>query len=213
MAIDDLLDEHEQGQRVQDWLRRNGLSIVGGVAVGIAAIWGWQSWQASQLHSSAADNARYQAVVGQLASSDLEEAARQVKALEGQSNGIYGDLAALALVKAQVGAGKIEEAIAVLQGLKTEGEFKALVDQRIARLQIELGKPADALATLGQAADAASLEIAGDAHVAAGDQGKARDSYAAALKALAEEAPQRGLLETKLSDVGGEVPAADDTTG
>ena len=63
MAIDDLLDEHEQGQRVQDWLRRNGLSIVGGVVLGIAAIWGWKNWQASQLQSSAADNARYQAVV------------------------------------------------------------------------------------------------------------------------------------------------------
>ena len=211
MAIDDLLDEHEQGQRVQDWLRRNGLSIVGGIALGVAAIWGWQSWQTSQLNSSAADNARYQAVVQQLASSDLDEAARQVKALEAGSKGIYVDLAALALVKAQVEAGKIDEAIGVLQGLEVEGPFKVLVDQRIARLQIESGKPADALATLSGQSDAASLEIIGDAHVAAGDADKARDAYASALADADEDAPQRRLLETKLSDVGGELPPADST--
>lgn len=212
MAIDDLLDEHEQGQRVQDWLRRNGLSIVGGVVLGIAAIWGWNNWQASRLQSSAADNARYQAVVAQLASSDLEEAARQVKALETESSGIYVDLAALALVKAQVEAGKVEEAIAVLRGLKAEGEFQALVNQRIARLQIEAGKPAEALATLGNAQDPTSLEIIADAHVAAGDSEKARDFYTKALLALKADAPQRGLLEIKLSDVGGEVPATEDAT-
>jgi predicted negative regulator of RcsB-dependent stress response len=212
MAIDDLLDEHEQGQRVQDWLRRNGLSIVGGVALGIAAIWGWQNWQASQLHSSAADNARYQAVVDQLASSDLEEAARQVKALETESSGIYVDLAALALVKAQVDAGKIDEAIAVLRGLNADGELKLRATQRTARLQIEAGKPGEAIATLGAAADAASLEIIGDAHVASAEGDKARDAYARALQGLKDDAPQRGLLETKLSDVGGEVPARDDAT-
>lgn len=212
MAIDDLLDEHEQGQRVQDWLRRNGLSIVGGVALGIAAIWGWQNWQSSQLNSSAADNARYQAVVDQLASSDLDEAARQVKALENESSGIYVDLAALALVKAQVDAGKIEDAIGVLRGLKAEGEFKSLVDQRIARLLIESGKPAEAITALSSATDASSLEILGDAHVASGDVDKAREVYARALEGLKDDAPQRGLLETKLSDVGGEVPANDDAT-
>ena len=30
MAIDDLLDEHEQSERVRTWLRKNGLSIIGG---------------------------------------------------------------------------------------------------------------------------------------------------------------------------------------
>jgi len=211
MAIDDLLDEHEQGRRVQDWLRRNGLSIVGGVALGIAAIWGWQNWQTSRLNSSAADNARYQAVVEQLAGSDLDEAARQVKALEAESKGIYVDLAALALVKAQVQAGKIEDAIEVLKRLDVEGPFKVLVDQRIARLQIEAGKPADALATLAAHDDAATQEIKGDAHVAAGDEAKAREAYTRALAGTGEDAPQRRLLETKLSDVGGELPSADTT--
>ena len=53
MAIDDLLDEHEQGERVRTWLRKNALGILGGLALGIAAIYGWRAWvshQASQHH-------------------------------------------------------------------------------------------------------------------------------------------------------------------
>ena len=42
MAIDDLLDEHEQSERVRSWLRKNGASIIGGVAIAIGAIAGWQ---------------------------------------------------------------------------------------------------------------------------------------------------------------------------
>ena len=206
MAIDDLLDEHEQEQRVRDWLRRNGLSIVGGVAVGIAAIWGWQSWQANRIAGSAADYARYQSVVSGIASSDLDKAAEQLKAMEADSDGIYVDLAALSLAKAQVEAGKLEEAITSLQGLKVDGDFKAIVNQRIARLQIESGKPADALATLAGADDASSLEISGDAQVALGKSELARDAYEKALAGLDEAAPQRRLLEIKLSDAGGELP-------
>ena len=43
MAIDDLLDEHEQGERVRTWLRKNALGILGGLARGIAAIYGWRA--------------------------------------------------------------------------------------------------------------------------------------------------------------------------
>jgi predicted negative regulator of RcsB-dependent stress response len=48
MAIDDLLDEHEQGERVRSWLRKNGAVMVGGVALGVAVIVGWQWWNARQ---------------------------------------------------------------------------------------------------------------------------------------------------------------------
>ena len=45
MAIDDLLDEHEQSERVRSWLRNNGSGLLGGVALGLAVILGWQWWQ------------------------------------------------------------------------------------------------------------------------------------------------------------------------
>ncbi|WP_293706421.1 YfgM family protein [Stenotrophomonas sp. UBA7606] len=211
MAIDDLLDEHEQGERVRTWLRKNGAGIFGGIVLGIGAIAGWQWWQKEQVGKLAEANARYEAVSRSLQSKKLDEAAKEVAALEGGKAGIYADLASLELAKAQVEAGKSEDAIKTLQALKTEGEFKALIDQRIARLFIETGKPQDALALLGTAEDSPGLEVRGDAQLALGKRDEARDSYSQALAKLDVAAPQRRLLETKLMDAGGTVadPAAE----
>lgn len=211
MAIDDLLDEHEQGERVRTWLRQNGAGIFGGVVLGIGAIAGWQWWQKDQVNKLAEANAHYEAVTRSLQSSDLDEAAKQVTALESGKAGIYADLAALELAKAQVEAGKAEDAIKTLQVLKAEGEFKMLIDQRIARLLIETGKPADALALLGNAEDSAGLEIRADALIAQDKRDEARELYRQSLGRLDVAAPQRRLLETKLADAGGTVadPAAE----
>lgn len=203
MAIDDLLDEHEQEQRVRAWLRRNGLSIFGGVVVGLAAIYGWQTWQASRLAGSAADYMRYQSVVSDIASSDLDRAATQLAELEADSKGIYPELAALALAKAQVDAGKPEDALVSLRNIQADGAFKLLVNQRIARLLIETGKPADAVKVLGDADDVLSLEVRADALLADAQVAPAAQLYAQALQATAADAPQRRLLEIKLSDAGG----------
>ncbi|HET9189990.1 MAG TPA: tetratricopeptide repeat protein, partial [Rudaea sp.] len=41
----DVLDEHEQGELVQKWLRENALSILIGVGLGLVLIFGWQQWR------------------------------------------------------------------------------------------------------------------------------------------------------------------------
>ena len=48
MAIDDLLNEHEQSERVRSWLQKNALGLIGGVALGLGLIAGWQWWQKRQ---------------------------------------------------------------------------------------------------------------------------------------------------------------------
>lgn len=211
MAIDDLLDEHEQSERVRTWLRKNGAGILGGVVLGIGAIAGWQWWQKEQVGKLAEANVRYEAVSRSLQSKNLDEAAKEVAALGGGKASIYADLAALELAKAQVEAGKYDDAIKTLRALKTEGEFKALIDQRIARLLIETGKPQDAVALLGKADDSAGLEIRADALMAQNKRDEARELYTQALAKLDVAAPQRRLLETKLMDAGGTVadPAAE----
>ncbi|MCG8276956.1 tetratricopeptide repeat protein [Stenotrophomonas sp. NLF4-10] len=211
MAINDLLDEHEQSERVRTWLRQNGAGILGGVVLALALIGGWQWWQKQQLGKLAEANSRYEAVSRSLQSKDLDEAAREVAALEGGKAGIYADLAALELAKAQVEAGKYDDAIKTLRGLKVEGEFKTLIDQRIARLLVETGKPEEALSLLGDTEDSAGLEIRGDALVAQDKREQARDLYKQSLGKLDVAAPQRRLLEIKLMDVGGSVadPAAE----
>ncbi len=205
MAIDDLLDEHEQSERVRGWLRKNGVSILAGVAIAIGGIWGWKEWQTRHSNSLAGANVQYQIVLKSLEEKDLEQAAKGVKDLESGKANIYADLAALQLAKAQVDAGKNEDALVTLRAIKADPEFKPVIEQRVARLLVATGKTEDAIKQLGTATDSASLEIHGDALMAQGKRDAAREQYEKALKTLDVAAPQRRLLETKLTDAGGTV--------
>ena len=49
----ELLTEEEQVEQLKKWWKENGLSIVGGVVVGLALVFGWRSWQHHQLERSA----------------------------------------------------------------------------------------------------------------------------------------------------------------
>src|SRR5438270_12572070 len=44
----EVLDEHEQGELVQKWLRENVLTILIGVGLGLVMIFGWQQWRTHQ---------------------------------------------------------------------------------------------------------------------------------------------------------------------
>jgi predicted negative regulator of RcsB-dependent stress response len=205
MAIDDLLDEHEQSERVRGWLRKNGVSIIAGVAIAIGGIAGWQWWQKEHSNSLAGANVQYQTVLKHLQDKNLDAAAKGLKELEGGKANIYADLASLQLAKAQVDAGKNDDALATLRAIQADPEFKPAIDQRIARLLLATGKNDEAIKQLGSATDSASLEIHGDALMALGKRDEARGQYEKALKTLDVAAPQRRLLETKVMDAGGTV--------
>src|SRR6476619_1912863 len=107
MAIDDLLDEHEQGEKVRTWLRDNGAGLIGGVVLGLALIGGWQWWQKQQGGKQIQAGEHYQAALKTIESKDLKKAAPQVADLKG----VYSTLAALELAKAQLDAGQRDAAI------------------------------------------------------------------------------------------------------
>jgi len=201
MAIDDLLDEHEQGEKVRTWLRENGAGLIGGVALGLALIGGWQWWQKQQGSKQVAAGEHYQAALKSIEAKDLKQAVPKVAAL----HGVYATLATLDLAKAQLDAGQRDAAIASLGKVKADDPaLAAVVQQRLARLLIDAGKADQALALLpSSGSDANALEIRGDAQSALGHRDLARNDYAHALTQLEIGSPQRRLLELKLSEAGG----------
>lgn len=206
MAIDELLDEHEQGERVRSWLRKNGAGLLGGVCVGLAAIIGWQ-WWGNQRHAGLVEaNSHYESVVASIRAKDLDKASKDMAALNSDTSGVYAELAALRLAQAQLDAGKHDDALKTLRAVKADSAFASIVNQRVARLLIESGKPAEVQGVLGAATDGSSLEIRGDALVAQGKRDEARELYTKALGLIDSASPQRRVLETKLMDVGGQVP-------
>lgn len=208
MAIDDILDEHEQSERVLEWLRRNGAGLFGGVLLGLAAIGGWKFWEQRQQQQQYELADQYQSALDAIEASD-EQAAAKVDAL-GAS--VYASLARLQLAAAQADAGQRDAAIATLKAVSTaEPAIASIVDQRLARLLIDAKQPEAALELLADQDAPVALEIRGDAQYALGQRAAARTSYAQALAKLDVGSPQRRLLELKLTEVGG-IPATTEAT-
>ena len=201
MALDELLDEHEQGERVRSWLRQNSLGLVGGLALGLALIWGGRWWMEQAHQKRVAEGEAYRAALASIGANELDKAATQAAALK---QGPYAALVAMDLAKAQLDAGKRDEAIATLRAVNSNDAGITLVArQRLARLLIDAGKGEEALSLLAGSDDATSIEIRGDAHFALDKREDARKDYVDALRKLDVAAPQRQLLEFKLTQAGG----------
>lgn len=219
MAIDDLLDEHEQSERVRNWLKNNGAGLIGGIALGLAVIFGWQWWgrhQAQQRQQAFQDYAAAQASLDKAAAADQKPA--DLKPVQADiarladENELYANLAALRLAKAQVESGKRNDAIATLKAIKPAAELKPVVDLRLARLLADAGKHDEALKLIGNASDGDSLVARADILAATGKPEQARELYLKALTGMDVAAPQRRLVELKLTDVGGTPPKPAEAT-
>lgn len=210
MALE-MMDEHERGEAVRAWVRQNGSAIVGGVALGLALIFGYQWWERSKVEHRLDAATQYQAVADAAERKDLEALNQLSGALaKDYADTPYALLAAMQVADAQINAGKIEDARKALDDAATlaqEPALKALIELRRARLALAANdaegaiKLVDALPKDMYAGLAA--EVRGDALQALGRTDEARAAYDTALIELETGAPNRRIVEMKLSDLGG----------
>lgn len=214
MAIDDLLNEHEQSERVRSWVRTNAIGLIGGIALGLGAIAGWQWWQGQQQQGRMAVSGRYaEAVVDFETGLPTTDKARATIDGIRKANPTLGALAALQLAKSQVDAGKPEDAIATLRNLHDlDPDMRAIVRQRLARLLVSSNKGKEALALLDDERNPAMLDVRGDAQMVLGDRAKAQQAYLKALGLVDVGDPQHRLLRLKLIEAGGTPPHTEDNT-
>ena len=179
---------------------------MGGVAVGLALIWGWHWWQDKRSADQAAEAMVYDRFQQQL-DGGVDALSKAYADLPKGTP--YQVMGGLDLAKAQVEAGKLDEAIATLRAIEvSQPTLKSVVDNRTARLLVDTGKHEEALKLLAQSTDAQALEIIGDAQLALGKTDAARDAYQKALRSLEEGSPARQLVEIKLAHVGVDAAAA-----
>ena len=212
-------DEHEQSERVRSWLQQNGSSLITGVAMGLALVFGWQWWQgrAGQHHEEA--SGQYETLSQALDAKDAAKAKVLASQLgEKFADTGYATLASLRQAAFMHESGKDAEALALLRAARTKTTDPGLVeiiDIRIARLLLISGKADEAAKALekvtaphySQIVD----ELRGDIAIARGQRDEARKDYERALAALDQAAPTRPLLELKLIDAGGQPPAKPET--
>lgn len=212
MAIDDLLNEHEQSEQVRSWLRNNALGIIGGIGLGLAVIAGWNWWQAQRQQADMGVSAAYAQAVKAFEDGKLPaDKGQGVVASLDKNNPALGTLAALQLAKAQLDAGKRDDAIATLRGVRdVPSDLRPILRERLARLLIDAGKAKEALALLDDETNPAMLDARGDAQFALGDMAKAQEAYRKALVLVAVGDAQHRLLEMKLIEAGGTPPHTED---
>ncbi|TBV73406.1 YfgM family protein [Pseudoxanthomonas winnipegensis] len=209
MAIDDLLDEHEQSERVRNWLKNNGAGIIGGIALGLALIFGWKWYGQHREQQSQAGYASYAEAVKAIGGTDLKAAQDKVAALQKHdADSIYTELALLQLAQAQVKAKQNDAALATLKAVKADSPVKPYADLHAARLLNAAGKQDEAIKLLASYDSASALEARGDALVLAGKRDQARETYLKALTSLDVASPQRQMVEIKLTNAGGTPPGS-----
>lgn len=205
----DAYDDYEQSERVQKWLRQNGLSIVVGVIIGLIAIFGYQQWRNHRMAHQMQASGLYQQLQGVIDTGDANAIEFLTQELmKGYSDTPYATFAVSDRARKQVEDKQLDKALESLAWAEQHApspELKALVELRIAHVQLAKGNAQEALNALDRMpADSYAIEsqeLRGDALVKLGRHDDARKAYKAALKAMGPDVQHDNEVQMKIDDL------------
>ena len=200
----------EQIENFKAWWREQGLAVVGGIVVGLCALFGWRGWQAHLITQSQEASDIYLQL-----SEDDEDAGNPPnlkeigeRLIEDYDTTPYAEFAALLLAKEAVEENDLDAAGKHLRQVMEHGkndELQHIVRTRLARLLLLQDKVAEAssLIDIAEAGEFTALyaEIRGDILLQQGDPEGAGKAY---QEALDKSASAQSVLQTKLDDLGTE---------
>jgi predicted negative regulator of RcsB-dependent stress response len=216
--VEDLSD-NEREEQLRRWWADNWLWIIGGIALGLGALAGWNYWQTSKLKAAELDESSYLAVLDALGRNDKDAAIKQATDLRKlHPKSPYADQSDLALARFAVDQRDFDGAAQRLRAVadsSRDAELRLIATTRLARVLAEQGKHDEALKLLDvtQAGSFAPLyhDLRGDILAARNDAAGAREAYDAALAATVADPPQgfdRAYVELKRDALAGAATAA-----
>lgn len=205
--IDARYSEDEQAERLKEWWKKNGTSIVAGVVIGVGAIAGvnyWRDYTRTQAENASQQFAQMLSVTGEEVASTGSELMRDY------ADTPYAGLAALYLAKEHYASGEVEESAGMLRWAlenSSEPSIQHPARLRLARILIEQDKLDEAakLAAVENPEGFASeyFELQGDIAMARGEAQAARTAYEDALREMSPGSPYGDLLTMKLDSAAG----------
>jgi len=208
--VDPYASENEQIQLIKDWWKRNGKPIIGGLCIGLGAVYGWRAWQ-SQVNTRADEaSVEYEKLLTHVAEHRAESASRAAHRLvKSHQDSQYAAFAALMLARLAVEAGDVAKARDHLRWVLDHAgktELERIARLRLARLYLEEGKGAQAASVLGGRGTAADSvlhrETEGDILLAQGKIEAARKAYQEALAAAGAAGSDPSFVQMKLDEIG-----------
>ena len=198
--------EEQQIAELKKWWSDNGTSIIVGVALGLAGVFGFRAWLAYQENVAGQASTIYAVMQQGLERDDRQLVSERADILISQYNSTpYAALAALALAKVSLQEGDLDAAGGQLQWVLDNGKVDAVKETarlRLARVLIAQQKPDEAEALLQvprttSAVDNLYDEVYGDIYAARGDLTAASEAYQRALAATPANNPGSNLLKLK----------------
>lgn len=204
-------DEHEQSERVKQWLVKNGINLLTGLLLAISAVSAWHWWQGRQVKESMEAANQYQTFIQAVKKNDATKAVVLGEAfIKNYQKTDFAFLAALHIAKFQQEQGKPGLAMKALEqatSVAHSEQNRELVLIRKAQLSLSQAKPAEAQKTLAtfkpEYFTASYAEIQGDIALTQGKREQAAKNYQTALSNLNPDAGSRTLIEMKLTEAGG----------
>ena len=204
--MDANLTDDEKLAELKKWWGENGGSIITGIVLGLAVLFGSKAWFAYQERNAETASNIYTTLMTAMESGDNQVVTERAGMLLSDYSGTpYATLAALALAKINIETDELAAARSHLQWVIDNGDSDVMRNTarlRMARVMIAMDNLDGAAALLQQATPGSSFEplyteVRGDIDFARGDQAAANKAYEAALAATASDAPGRHLLQLK----------------
>jgi len=213
MAVE-LYDEHEQGERVRKWIKEYGFSIVMGLVLAFAGIFGFQQWRSHQANQSQLAAQYFDVIQSELESGETDFAIEQYEALrEAASGSAYVGLAGLLVASAHVDNAELEPAARIYRDILEQKRLSNLwpvARLRLARVMDAQGDRPGALALLEGEAPAgfegAWAELRGDLLLAMDQPEQARLAYEEALQHQSGQFGAGGMIQLKIDATGPGLP-------
>lgn len=199
--------DDEKVEAIKKWWKENGTSVVSGVVIGLAVVFGWRGWVEYRNSVGAQASASFEQLLASTSSGQTESATKQAELLNQDYDSTpYAALGSLVSAKVRYESGDLPGAIAELQRVLAKAPDPALARLaalRLARIQVAEGQLDDAAATVrahddGQSFAGDFAAVRGDIAAARGDLVKARAEYE---KAIAAGTGLSQLIRLKLDNL------------
>ncbi len=205
MAVE-LYDEHEQSERVRSWIREYGMSLVMGLALAFAGIFGYRYWQEQQVAGQRLAAEYFNVIQRELGNEQLNFAEEQFQAMrDALGKNAYTALAALLMASAYIEDGRLQPAVELYREVLSNKRVESLWPStrlRLARVLQAQGELTEALSLLdGEAPTGFQgvwAETRGDLLLAQGNPVAARAAFEEALDNLSGQGASRNLIQLKI---------------
>lgn len=199
--------DEEKVEAIKGWWKENGISVFGGLAIGLAAVFGWRAWVDHQEGMAQQASSAFEQLAATVETGNAAAARTQAALLlEKHGETPYGALAHLLLARVEMDAKQPAAARKALEQAMAKAPDPGLARVaalRLARLLMAQGDMEAAATLIAQQDQGAAFKgdfaaLRGDLALAAGRAAEARAAYD---QAIALGAANAALLQLKVENL------------